>query len=136
MEAAKDRCIAASGIQALIFDADVLIVLGQHPGNLDAITAISEAVDGGTFELLVPEVVQNAFQREKDTAAKRFWSGLRSHVKGLQEIRDVLPDIDKLDGLNERLQNEIEKKLAAGPRQSRPSNPCCTRERPYRLPMR
>jgi hypothetical protein len=63
----------AKVISTLIFDADVLITLGQHPSNLEAIKAIDNAVDRGRFELLVPEVVQNAFQPEKDAAAERYW---------------------------------------------------------------
>jgi hypothetical protein len=118
METINDGSTGAksvSGIPTLILDANVLITLGQHPSNLKAIETISNAVDGGTYKLLVPEPIQNEFQRNKDKVAEAYWKTMHSLVKGLQQVRDALPDVRELDGLSERLHNEIDKKSAKVP---------------------
>lgn len=94
-------------IPFLVFDADVLIKLGQHPGNMEAIAAIRTAVDSGKFRLVVPEAVQNAFNREKQKAADSYWNTQRAYVKNFRQLRHVLPISGEITTFADRLSAEL-----------------------------
>jgi hypothetical protein len=73
----------------LLFDSDVLLKLGQHPANMDAIAAISKAVKNGEYSLIVPEPVNNAFMREATTAPERYWKSRRTSLQHMKSLADV-----------------------------------------------
>jgi hypothetical protein len=93
---------------SLVADADVLIKLAQHPANLAAISAISNAVDRGTYTLIVPEPVLNAFNREKVRAAENFWNTQRGTIRNLRLLRDVFSQPEEISALADRLTTELE----------------------------
>jgi rRNA-processing protein FCF1 len=80
----------------IVFDADVLIKLAQHPGNLEAIKTITKAVQDNTYHLVVPEPVLSAFNREKQPAAERYWKIQRDTIKKLRQLRQAFPFADDI----------------------------------------
>ena len=100
---------------ALVADADVLIKLAQHPANLAAIDAISRAVDRGTYTLIVPAPVLNAFNREKVKAAERYWNTQRGTIRNLRQLRDVFSQPEEIRALADRLTAELEQHSAKLP---------------------
>src|SRR2546422_2187907 len=77
----------------LIFDADVLIKLAQHPANIEAIRAVTKAVERGSYCLVVPEPVLNAFDREKQKAADSYWNTQRASIKNLRQAFSISSEI-------------------------------------------
>ena len=92
---------------SLVADADVLIKLAQHPANLAAIGAISKAVDRGTYTLIVPEPVLNAFNREKVRAAESFWNTQRGTIRNLRLLRDVFSQHRQPSAFRSRIERRI-----------------------------
>jgi len=77
---------------ALLFDSDVLLKLGQHPANMEAIDAITKAVKSGGYTLIVPEPVSNAFKREATAAPERYWKSRRTSLQHMKSLADLSLD--------------------------------------------
>jgi hypothetical protein len=97
-----------SATTSIIFDADVLIKLAQHPGNLAAIGAITNAVQDNTYRLVVPEPVLNAFNREKQNAAEAYWKTQRETIKKLRQLRQAFSFAEEISTFADRLTKELD----------------------------
>jgi hypothetical protein len=91
----------------IIFDADVLIKLAQHPANVKAIEAITRAVENGVYNLVVPEPVLAAFNREKERAAEAYWNAHRTTIKNLRYLGQALPNASEVAAFADRLSTEL-----------------------------
>jgi hypothetical protein len=106
---------SSSAPTSIIFDADVLIKLAQHPGNLAAIEAITKAVQENTYRLVVPEPVLSAFNREKQSAAERYWKVQRDTIKKLRQLRQAFSFADEISAFADRLNKELDKHTSGVP---------------------
>ncbi len=83
----------------LILDADVSLKLAEHPANLDAIQSITHLVQTGKFELVVPDVVAEAFKREKDEVPKRYWKTQRNYLRNARALEEAASDSGKFKSM-------------------------------------
>ncbi len=93
----------------LILDADVLIKLAQTPENRAIIAAMAAAVSNGTYALILPECVVNAYHREKTTAADRYWNSLRAAIKNFRALSIPLGEAERIATLAKELGEKVDK---------------------------
>lgn len=94
----------------LIFDADVFLILAQHPANHGAIHDVTNRLTGPNppFELVVPECVATAYHREKADAGNRFWGSLRTAIKNFRQLSVVLSEPERIATLADELNARID----------------------------
>jgi hypothetical protein len=95
----------------LIFDADVLITLAQHPENLAAITAIQKAIETKDpwRELVVPQSVKEAYEREKEEAAHAYWATHRAAIRALRVLGDAVSDRERTKAIADEFNDKVDK---------------------------
>lgn len=95
----------------LIPDADVLIVLAQHPENLAAIAAIKKAIKRHDpwGELVIAECVKDAYEREKERAAQSYWATQRAAIKALRKLGVAISDEKAIKAVADDLTKKVSK---------------------------
>ncbi len=97
-------------LPVIIFDADVYLTLAQHPANEGAIKVITANVSGSDsrLQVVVPECVLAAYQREKEHATTRFWATLKTAIKNFRLLSGPLAEPERIASLANELSNRLD----------------------------
>src|SRR5260370_26139150 len=90
--------VPSMAARVLVLDADVLLKLALNPANVEAAEHLQVLIQGGSFELVLPENVLRAFARLQNEQCERIISAVKKQVDEFRkEVLKLVSQPEQVD---------------------------------------